>query len=296
MPPVTKNSTFDVGSSTFDVARPAVCGGARLRYEAMPGGAGTRLAEQWVRPPLHLSKVYADKGWAISQLMSPTAGLLAGDLLEVTASVQAGARTALISPAACRVHTMDSGSATIRQNYKVEAGAVLDLWPAPLILQRGSVLKQETRLEADASATVLLCEVVSPGRAAFGESFAFKEWTSRLRIHRAGKLLAYENFSLSPERGDGADWRAHFPSGSYAGLYYLSPRPLCDLVQSIHNMETPDSIVGASPLREGGLGIKILARDGISLRKTIFSVRNLLISHSQLVFPGSLTRAQTFFH
>ncbi|MEC8190237.1 MAG: hypothetical protein VX033_03550, partial [Verrucomicrobiota bacterium] len=41
---------------------------------------------------------------------------------------------------------------------------------------------------------------------------------------------------------------------------------------------------GANPLREGGLGIKVLARDGISLRKTIFLVRNLLIIKSKQDF------------
>ena len=64
----------------------------------------------------------------------------------------------------------------------------------------------------------------------------------------------------------------------------------------IHDLETPDAMIGASPLREGGLGIKILARDGISLRKTIFLVRNLLIYKSKIDFPQALHRAQTYFN
>ena len=57
----------------------------------------------------------------------------------------------------------------------------------------------------------------------------------------------------------------------------------------------PDANVGASPLSGGGLGIKILARDGISLRKTIFLVRNLLIK-SRKFFPQAPHRAQTYFN
>ena len=275
--------------------RPAVLGGARLRYE-LSRGVGTRLQEQWVRPPLHLAKAYHEQEWAISLLTSPTAGLLDGDVLEIEATVAAGAKAALISPAACRVHTMEQGHATVEQVYRVEAGASLDVWPAPLVLQKDAALHQTTHLQVAADATVLLCEVVSPGRAAYGERFAFRQWRSNLKIERAGTLLAVENFCCKPSRGDLSDWRALYPEGNYASFYYLSPVPLADLVQELHQLELPHASVGASPLRLGGLGIKLLAADGIELRKAVFLVRNLLVRHTQQDFPQALQRAQTFFH
>lgn len=274
--------------------RPAVRGGARLRYELVPD-FGTRVMGQWVRPPLHMAKAYHDKAWAVSLLMSPTAGLLDGDFLELDVQVCDGAYAGLISPAACRIHTMNTGYATVQQKFVVGEDAVLDVWPAPLILQKAANLQQTTRLEVAESSTVLLCEVVTPGRAAYGESFEFTRWASSLRIVRAGKLVAYENFELFPDQGDAADWRSLYPNGSYAGIYYLTPQPLGDLVQALHQLELEDVSIGASPLRAGGLGIKVLAQDGISLRKAIFSVRNLLVPHSQIVFPSALRRAQTFF-
>jgi len=277
------------------VTRPAVLGGARLGY-TQRADVGTRLTEQWVRPPLHLAKAYHEKDWAISLLTSPTAGLLDGDRLEVRATVAAGAKVGLISPAACRLHTMEWGHAEVHQHYTVEAGAVLDVWPAPLILQKQAALQQTTRLDVAADATVLLCEVVSPGRAAFGECFEFSEWTSKLRVYREGKLLAYENFSCVPANGDLADWREVYPEGNYASFYFLTPEPLGELVQTLHDLKVDHAVLGASPLRVGGLGVKILAKDGVSLRKVIFSVRNLLVAHTKLDFPHALQRAQTFFN
>ena len=289
------NDLMYVSSTDSLSDRIGVLGGARLLYTHAPL-VGTRLTEQWVRPPLHLGKAYHEDGWEISILMSPTAGLLDNDLLEVEATVAVGANAALISPAACRVHTMHAGCATVRQHYTVESGAVLDVWPAPLILQKDASIRQFTRLDVAADATVLLCELVSPGRTAFGEAFEFSQWRSQLRIYREGSLLAYENFCCQPKHGDVADWRTLYPCGSYASFYFLSPEPLSDLIQVIHDLETPDALIGASLLREGGLGIKILALDGISLRKTIFLVRNLLISKSKLNFPQALHRAQTYFN
>lgn len=279
----------------YQTPRTGVLGGARLTYTHRDA-VGTRLTDQWVRPPLHLAKAYHQGDWAISLLTSPTAGLLDEDRLEVSATVAAGAKAALISPAACRVHTMNSGYAQVDQQYIVESGAVLDVWPAPLILQKQAALRQTTRLEVAADATVLLCEVVSPGRAAFGECFEFSEWTSKLRIYREGQLLAYENFTCEPGRGDLADWRSVYPEGSYASFYFLSAEPLGEIVQTLHDLKVDHAVLGASPLRVGGLGVKILAKDGVSLRKVIFSVRNLLIAHTKLDFPHALQRAQTFFN
>jgi urease accessory protein len=282
-------------STEAAATRPAVLGGARLGYTHR-ADVGTCLTQQWVRPPLHLAKAYHEQDWAISILTSPTAGLLEGDRIEVVAIVAEGARAALISPAACRVHTMESGYAQVDQHYTVEAGAVLDVWPAPMILQKAAALRQITRLDVAADATVLLCEAISPGRAAFGEWFEFSEWRSSLRIYREGKLLSYENFSCVPGRGDLSDWRDLYPSGNYASLYYLTPEPLGGLLQALHDLEVTDAVIGASPLREGGLGLKLLAKGGISLRKAIFSVRKILVEHSQVDFPFALQRAQTFFN
>ena len=71
-----------------------------------------------------------------------------------------GAKAAIISPAACRVHTMAQGHAEIKQHYKIEAGAVLDIWPAPLVLQKDAALRQSTLLEAAPDATVFFCELI----------------------------------------------------------------------------------------------------------------------------------------
>lgn len=277
------------------IARSAVQGGVRLSYDKI-ADSGTRLIKQWVRPPLHLAKAYHEEDWAVSLLTSPTAGLLDGDRLEVTAEVGVGAKAALISPAACRVHTMGGGSAEVEQYYRVASGGILDVWPAPLILQKDAVLRQSTQIDVAEDATVLFCEVIAPGRAAYGECFEFAEWRSRLSIRAQGRLLAYENFSCLPGQGDLADWRKVYKEGIYAGLYYLSPRPLDTMIQTLHDLDEKGVHLGASSLREGGLGIKILAKDGITLRKSIHSVRKLLIAHTEEKFPNALLRSQTFFH
>jgi urease accessory protein len=281
-------------STVTGAARASVLGGADLRY-AVQEGIGTRLLTQTVRPPLHLAKAYHENDWAISLLTSPTAGLLQGDKIEVNATVAENARAALISPAACRVHTMENGTASVVQKFTLEAGAVLDVWPAPLVLQKNAALEQYTEIDCAANASLFFTEIVAPGRAAYGESFEFRKWRSSLRLRRSGQLLAYENFSCEPEKGQPADWRQQFPDGLYASIYCLSPVPLNGSIDTLHALETTDAALGVSPLRAGGLAIKILAQDGIRLRETILKVRAELMTASGIKFPHALQRAQTFF-
>lgn len=275
-------------------SRHTVHGGVRLRYKS--DESGTTLKEQWVRPPLHLAKTYHDKGWATNLLTSPTAGLLEGDKLEIDCTVDANAKAALISPAACRVHTMNDGEAIINQHYRVGEGAALDVWPAPLILQKASRLTQFTKVEIEASSTLLLTEIVSPGRAAYGESFEFESWSSKLRIYRSATLIAYENFELFPKNNDAADWRFRFPDGPYVSIYFLTPHSVTELIEPLNQFSNDHTAIGASPLRGGGLGIKALAKDGLALRKSVLQIRAQLLKTSGTVFPHTLQRAQTFFY
>ncbi len=273
----------------------AVKGGAQLFYEPREGGA-TRLSRQRIQPPLHLGKSHPCDQWAISLLMSPTAGLLSGDSIDINIELASDAKAGVISPAACRVHEMAHGYAQINQTLNINSKAVLDFWPAPLILQKNSRLKQKTNLNIASDAIALLCETTIPGRVASEEFFEFDSWQSSLKIERSGKLIAFENFIVCPDSGDAADWKTVTPKGSYASLYCLCPQTLNHVVEHIHEIKIKGARIGASPLHEGGLAIKVLACDGISLRAAILSLRTALIPQLKVPFPNTLERAQTFFN
>jgi urease accessory protein UreH len=68
------------------------------------------------------------------------------------------------------------------------------------------------------------------------------------------------------------------------------------LIEPLNKLSTGTVAIGASPLREGGLGIKVLAQDGLALRKAVLQIWEALIQASGIEFPHSLKRAQTFFY
>jgi urease accessory protein len=272
-----------------------VDGGLRLVFDTGPNG-DTRLRESWFCPPLHLSRAYREAGWQLHLVTSPTAGLFAGDRIAIDCRVGAHAKVSLIGPAASRVHGMQAcEQAQVSQHYQVAGGAWLDAWSAPMILQQGAALDQDLRVEVDAGGAALIAEVTYPGRPAHETCFTFRHWRSRAKVFYDGTLVAFEQFLLRPGSGMEADWSAHFPGGPYASLHYLNGKPCQDCLEQLHALAIEGALIGASPFRVGGLGVKLLACDGVALRHAFLEVRRVLMAHSGVCLPGAIQRAQTFF-
>lgn len=60
-------------------------------------------------------------------------------------------------------------------------------------------------------------------------------------------------------------------------------------------IKTPTTPAARAAVCEGGLAVKILAADGVELRRALLAVREILIPATQVEFPPALKRAQTFF-
>lgn len=69
------------------------------------------LSHQSFRAPFHISKPYPDEHALIVQVINPTAGLFAGDVLRSDIRVEAGGRLHNTSPSASRVHRVTAGLA-----------------------------------------------------------------------------------------------------------------------------------------------------------------------------------------
>src|SRR4030095_1973741 len=95
-----------------------------LHIEGQADAQGrTFLARQSFRAPIHLSKPHWDGNYLIINVVNPTAGLFAGDHVEMNVRVCQGARAVLTSPSAARVfRARDSvGKTHVTQSLVVEA-------------------------------------------------------------------------------------------------------------------------------------------------------------------------------
>ena len=247
---------------------------------ARSADGSSHLREKSFAAPIHVSKPYWDGHALLVNLASPTAGLLEGDRVECFVRVESGASLVLSAPAATRVHTMrGGGTAKLDQRFVVCKGGFLEYNPEPLILQRGSTFTQRTRIELETGGEALFLENLLPGRVAHGEVFAFDSFRNRLEIMREDRPLVLENYSLAAGTPSLRDWQAAFPEAGYAGFYSFSPcwterhPPL----REIEALQDEELLLGITQVAEDGWGVRVLAANPLCLRKTIGTVREMLL-------------------
>ena len=245
------------------------------------------LSRQSFCAPVHLSKPHLDEGALVVNVVNPTAGLFAGDLVRFDVTVEAGAHLLMTSPSASRAHKMNAGEAVVEQWFRVKDGGFLEVLPELFIPQAGCRYRQRTRIEVAKSGTLIFFETLAPGRVAHGETFAFErlDWTTEVLWD--GKKVARERYTMAG--GDSPSLealRVKFPNA-----YYLS----CLLVGAAFGdfpalPEEDDVLAGCSRLPFGcGWAVRLLARDSVALRRMQRWLRKNIYS-MQDIRPPALRR------
>jgi urease accessory protein len=241
----------------------------------------TALAEQSFRAPYHVSKPYwdADTRTLLVQVVNPTAGILAGDELESGIAVQAGAALLVTTPSASRVFKMKAGSAVCRQRFAVAAGAWLEVMPEPLVPHRGCTYRQRTHVAVEKGGELFFADLLMPGRVAHGEAWEWASLALEIDVRVGGELILRERFAST-----GAELRAlALLAGSGEGACFANAVLIASpdgndagwkgQLAALHD----DGVwLGVSALRRGGWSIKVVAPDGVKLRRVLRAVRQVL--------------------
>jgi urease accessory protein len=254
-----------------------------LRLECRVDAAGrTFVAKQAFRAPVHLSKPHWDGNHLIINVVNPTAGLFAGDHVDMKVRICCGASAVLTSPSAARVfRARDSvGKAQLTQSLAVEAGGNLDVFPEILIPHAGARYVQTTQIEVEPGGELFFTEMIAPGRTASGESFGYNQLEFSIDLRTAGKLVVHEYYCLTSHSKGVQALRRDFPSAYYASALIVSQLPADESFQrAVSSLSTSHVLAGASRPAENVYAIKLVAADSISLRAAVAGIRALGYSY-----------------
>ena len=186
---------------------------SELRLVAEARGGQTVLADEYYTMPFKVMRPFpvrrrdltrAGEGSAAIQamVMSTSAGVMAGDDQRIDVHVGAGAALQVTTQAFEKVHRMEGeGSARRATRLVVDAGGYLDYRPQPQIPFAGSAFAASTEVDlADATARLVYEEVLSCGRAARGERFAYRSYRNHV-IVRVGDRPVYLDNALHEPQG-----------------------------------------------------------------------------------------------
>lgn len=257
------------------------------------------------QPPLRVIRAFelAD-GAALLHLHNVSGGVLGGDVLEVRADIGAGACVQLTTTGATRLYRNQAKrvGSTQRNDLRVGEGALLELLPDPIIPFAGSKHQQITRIELGADAGLFWWEVLTPGREARGEHFAYQSLALDAEIISSGRgrpilldRLHLEPAARSPQSvarlGDYGYYatfvicRTGLPSGAWE-------RHEADLMALVESLSQPGHTMwGVSTLAADGLVVRALSCEGrvlISGLVAIWKAAKRLLYGQQAIPPRKI--------
>jgi urease accessory protein len=254
-----------------------------LRAEAR-GDGHTVLARQSFRAPFHLGKAYWDvEGRTLmAQVVNPTAGILAGDRLELDIAVATGASLLVTTPSVSRVFHMRAGEAVGVQRLVVAEGGWLEFLPEPLVPHHASRYRQATEIDVAAGGELVFGDFLTPGRIARGEMWAWTRLKLELTVRVSGELILRERLDQSGEELKALAKLAGAEEGvcCFGNIVVVSAAlgdggAWCEALEALHGTR---AWVGVSALRgnRGGWSLKIVAADGAEMRRVVSEVRRIL--------------------
>jgi urease accessory protein len=250
------------------------------------------MTELKCQPPLQVLRLHhvdpAVPDLATAILASPSGGILDGDRIHLDVVVGPGARLHLGTQSATRIYRTPGIGARFDSLITVAEGAYLELMPDPYIPYRASRFAATTRCEVAPGGTLLIREVVGPGRSARGEVLAFDHFESTIEILRPdGSFVATDTVRLDPaeDLGQAGLLGVHRCVGSLIVVHEgFSPDVLIAGAESVTSpcATAARTSWGASSLPGGaGAWLRVLAPDegtaGAVLRAAWAAARDLLI-------------------
>ena len=234
----------------------------------------TQLAEYFATPPFKVITLPSyDDAWVNglnAMQMSSSPGVLAGDVLEIDISLAKSTALSLNTQAFTRVQAMNEGESAMQTTHiSLAENSRLFYLPHPLVLHKDSVFKQQTQIEMGEQSELIYGEIVAIGRVLNDERFAFRQFSSHLKIY------ALQNDGKKrPLVSDCIQWLpskmnltalSQMENYSHQGsLTYLnlakSNAEIKQQVQALQQQFTDEKalLIGISLLNECGLMVRVL--------------------------------------
>jgi urease accessory protein len=167
----------------------------------------TYLRHSVQAPPLRIVRPFAlPEGGALVHLHNVSGGVLGGDILQTEICLEDGAHVQVTTTGSTRIYRRRQDGLAAQQATccRVGRGALLEMLPDSLIPYANSRYRQNTSYYLAEDAGLLAWELVTPGREAHGERFAYDllELQTTVTAGSAGAELplAIERLRLQPAR------------------------------------------------------------------------------------------------
>ncbi|SDO45293.1 urease accessory protein [Paenibacillus sp. yr247] len=280
---------------------PRVTGEITAQFAVCSGS--TRLVHKYHASPLKIAKTFRYENEAIIEGAQPTEqlgvylmdcspGLMSGDHYEINVSLGEGAHVFLTNQSFTKVHPsqINQGS-TQCQTLHLEAGAMLEYIPEPLMLYKDASLSADMDVHLSPGSAFIFSDIVCPGRTQRGEIFQYARYTNRMKVWYGNELIFYQNQRIEPQTmqltAPGC-WEQETHLGNlYIYSDRLKHRHLEGIRERLERLEGVQVRIGASLTHKYGLIVSVMGRHAWELQfiltKAWHDIRRSLLALTPLM-------------
>ncbi|MFC4599277.1 urease accessory protein UreD [Cohnella hongkongensis] len=237
---------------------------SELRAVAGLSGGRPALLSRYHSSPLKIAKAFPVRCGDGRQLavvqMDGSPGMLEGDRYLFDWTLRDGVRLYATNQSYTRVHPCEKGNAKLAQKFDLQAGAVLEWMPEPVMLFRDARFRSETEIDLAEDAVCMMTDIFCPGRLSRGEAFAFGSYDARLTVRFKGELIHYQRQLWEPASlpvENSGCFGAHTHVGSFMAF--------SDRLTRAHADRIREAIGGAGEALPGGVVWGVARLDGPGL-------------------------------
>lgn len=207
-----------------------------------------------------------------------SAGIMRGDRQEFDYQVGKGVDLEILSQSFEKIHKMEGGFAERKIRIHADTDSSLCYYPQPVIPFGGSIFQSDMEIRlADESSRLFLLEIITCGRNAHEERFAYRRFSSKVRIYRENHLIYRDNTRYEPEK---------MPMeriGMYEGYSHMANIFLSVSAKSTEQQEKIWEILeketecegGVTCLSQGDLAVKIFGNRAQILQETAEEIKRV---------------------
>lgn len=240
---------------------------SRISLRAVSRGGRTVLDDVAFTAPYKIMAPFEKPDGGIQVMpLCASAGIMRGDCQEFDYQVEEGADLEILSQSFEKIHRMEGGSASRKIRVRVEPDAALSYYPQPVIPYSGSAFDSDMEIRlADETSRLYLLEIISCGRNAHEERFAYRRYSSRVRIYRREQLIYRDNTRYEPEKMPMEGIGMYEGYSHMANIFLSAQRQARDGAEEEANLqERIWEILGEDPECEGG--VTRLAQGDLAVR------------------------------
>jgi len=270
---------------------------ARVRQQS-------RLVASRSIQPLKIINPAAPAGPAChAVLASYGGGLVAGDSIRLRVHCEADTRLLLTTQANTRIFkSIDGRQAEQLTEGHLAENALAVVLPDPLVPQAASRYRQAQHWHLADTATLLLADWWHAGRTDMGETFAFTEFATELRVSVAGRLVLLDRFALRPDEYLATSQATFGSYHSALSIYLVGPpagAQFQELAAALRRLPPPGQttlhaqlagrpcVVAVTQARENVLLVRALGQSRQALEPVYQAVARVLAEAALLGFDPS---------